>query len=75
MKFMSFIAFVFASCILFSTTAFSGDENTKVDTPHAFLPVTRYEFEPTLEGATVLHDFVIRNKGTAPLDIEKVKAD
>ncbi len=75
MKLMSFFTLVFVNCILFSTTAFSGDENIKPDTPLAVLPVARYEFEPTLEGAVVLHDFIIRNKGNAPLDIEKVKTD
>ena len=39
----------------------------------AFYPQTRYEFSPVLDGAKVVHDFVIQNKGTATLKVERVK--
>lgn len=32
-----------------------------------------YEFEPVLDGAEVIHDFVIKNTGTATLEIEKIE--
>ena len=41
--------------------------------PSIFVSDSRYEFEPVLEGATVSHDYVIQNKGTAELIINSVK--
>ncbi|MBT9437775.1 MAG: hypothetical protein GAS50_01135, partial [Desulfobacterales bacterium] len=41
--------------------------------PSAYLPVDNYEFDPVVEGAEIDHQFIIQNKGTAPLNIEKVK--
>jgi hypothetical protein len=43
--------------------------------PLAHLPALRYEFAPVLEGREVTHDFVIQNKGSATLEIQKVKTD
>jgi hypothetical protein len=43
--------------------------------PLAHLPALRYEFEPVMEGRKVTHDFVVQNKGSAPLEIQKVKTD
>ena len=43
--------------------------------PVIHLPVRRYEFEPVLEGRQITHDFVVQNKGSAPLEIQKVKTD
>ena len=43
--------------------------------PVAYLPVVRYEFPPVVEEQDVSHDFVIENKGTALLEIQKVKTD
>jgi hypothetical protein len=42
-------------------------------TPKAFLPVTKWEFEPVADGQHVVHEFIIQNKGNAPLNIERVK--
>jgi hypothetical protein len=43
--------------------------------PIIHLPTLRYEFEPVLEGHQVTHNFVVQNKGSAPLEIQKVKTD
>jgi hypothetical protein len=32
-----------------------------------------YSFSPVLDGTEITHDFVIQNKGDAPLAIEKVR--
>ena len=42
-------------------------------TATAFFPQTRHEFLPVLDGAKVIHDFVIKNTGTAMLKVERVK--
>ena len=41
--------------------------------PSAFFPETSYEFSAVLDGAKVVHDYVIQNKGTATLKVERVK--
>ena len=41
--------------------------------PAAVFPQTLYEFSPVLDGAKVVHEFVIQNKGTSTLNIERVK--
>ena len=43
--------------------------------PSVYLPAARYEFAPVVEGREVTHDFVVQNKGSAPLEIQKVKTD
>ncbi len=38
-----------------------------------FFPETLYEFSPVLEDTTVVHEFVIQNKGNATLTVDRVK--
>jgi len=52
-----------------STTA-SGQAAEK---PVAFFPETTFNFSPVLEGTEVSHDFVVRNTGSAVLEISRVK--
>ncbi len=44
-----------------------------LETPLAFFPVNKYEFEPVVDGTHVLKDFILQNKGTAELKVERVK--
>ena len=44
-------------------------------TPQANWPQTTYEFGTLMEGTEVTHDFVVENKGKAPLQILKVQPD
>jgi hypothetical protein len=41
--------------------------------PSIFLPVSQWEFEPVVDGAAVVHDFTVQNKGDAPLNISRVR--
>ena len=43
--------------------------------PLAYLPAASHEFTSIVEGQEVSHNFVIQNKGTAPLEVQKVKTD
>jgi hypothetical protein len=38
-----------------------------------FFPEKTFEFQPVIEGAKVIHDFVVMNKGSAPLVISDVR--
>lgn len=42
--------------------------------PQAFLVESVHEFAPVVEGAKVEHDFVIQNRGDAPLVILDLKS-
>ncbi|MCJ8501347.1 DUF1573 domain-containing protein [Desulfatitalea sp. M08but] len=44
------------------------------DVPRLALTEERHQFETVVEGVAVLHDFVIRNGGTAELQIERVES-
>ena len=49
------------------------DANADTGQPTAVLPEIQYEFKPVPEGTQIHHDLKIQNKGTAPLNIEKVR--
>jgi hypothetical protein len=65
--FSGFAAAVFIS--LFASIGISAQDAA----PSAYFPQTHYEFSPVLDGAVVVHEFVIQNKGTATLNVERVK--
>jgi hypothetical protein len=46
----------------------------KENKPEAYFPENTFTFGNVLEGTLVNHDFVIENKGDAPLAIERVKS-
>ena len=41
--------------------------------PQALLPETHFEFSPVFEGQEVYHEFMVQNKGDAPLNITDVR--
>ena len=61
-------------CILISSAVSFGAEENTLQAPFAFVPELLHEFAPVLDGVQILNDFIIQNKGTAPLNIEKVKS-
>lgn len=50
-----------------------GKESRVKQSPAAYFPETHYQFTSVLEGTEIRHDFVIRNRGDAPLRIVNVK--
>lgn len=48
-------------------------ENLAAPFPVTVVPEWRYDFDPVVEGSAVMHDFVIQNKGSAPLNVLEVK--
>jgi hypothetical protein len=61
------------SAALFAAQDDSGQTTATDKVASAFLPVTIWEFDPVVDGQAVTHDFVIQNKGNAPLNISRVK--
>ena len=58
--------------LFISTLGFSAKIPVKQG-PKAVLTERIYEFEPVVEGMLVSHNFILQNKGDAPLIIEKIK--
>ena len=66
------VFFVAFSILLFGTGTV-GLTGQSLQTPSVLIPESRYTFSPVLDGTEITHDFVIQNKGDAPLAIEKVR--
>jgi hypothetical protein len=73
MKKKTLFLFFLAFCILFFETASFGTENKTLNLPSVFVPESRFKFGPVLEGTEITHDFIVQNKGTSQLKIEKVR--
>ncbi len=65
------LAAALAALLVFSAGLGFGAENEQG--PNVYFPETHYEFPPVLEDTTVIHDFVIQNKGNAILNVDRVK--
>jgi hypothetical protein len=56
-----------------ATTGSAAASGQAAEKPVAFFPETTFNFSPVLEGTEISHDFVVRNTGSAVLEISKVK--
>lgn len=58
-------------------SALSASEiKTSVDkAPQALFPQSTFSFDPVFEGKEIKHDFVVENKGDAPLVIKNIRPD
>lgn len=66
------VFFVAFSILMFGTVTV-GLTGQAPQTPSVLIPDNQYTFSPVLDGTEITHDFVIQNKGDAPLAIEKVR--
>lgn len=71
---LKFLSIFFAAvCMLcYNSSAFGASKQTSLS-PSVFVPESRYTFPTVIDGAEITHDFIIQNKGDAPLVIERVK--
>ncbi len=49
----------------------TGVQDAQTALPSLFFPEPEYEFDAVFDGMSILHDFVIQNRGTATLDVQK----
>ena len=42
-------------------------------TPKIHVPETAFQFNSVVSGQDVIHDYILQNRGTAPLKISRVK--
>ncbi len=73
MKFKSLLVLLSVGYFLFSVGVATAADAAAKDSPVAFIPGSSYSFQPVPDGTKVIHDFIIQNKGTAPLKIHRVK--
>lgn len=73
LKIFSIFILPLALSILFFAAGSFGVENQTPGAPSAYFPENSYIFSPVLDGTDVIHDYILYNKGTDPLQIEKVK--
>ena len=67
------ISAIFIIILASSGAAFCDQADPKGAVPKIHVPEQKYEFPMVVEGREVVHEFVVRNKGGATLDIVKVK--
>ena len=71
---MKFKAVLIVIAGVFLLAPISGADTTPApQPPSAFLPITTFNFPEVVEGTQVVHDFIILNKGTGTLNIQKVE--
>lgn len=73
LKTIAALALAAAAALAFGAAAASGPPTPAAESPGLFIPQRSFEFQPVVDGAKVVHDFAILNKGAAPLVIEKVR--
>jgi len=73
MKQKTLFVLVLACCILFFQTDSFGNEINTLNVQPVIVSESLYKFDPVLEGTEITHDFIVQNKGTAPLKIETVR--
>jgi hypothetical protein len=60
--------------VVLSSAGIYADQSGATPEPAIFLPQVTYEFEPVAEGIQVVHDFILHNQGTEPLEIIKISS-
>jgi hypothetical protein len=60
--------------VVLSSAGIDADQSGDTPEPAAFLPQATYEFEAVADGVQVVHDFILHNQGTAPLEIIKISS-
>jgi hypothetical protein len=71
---MYFIKRLLFTAIIFAIPALAWASGGEAElAPSAVLPLDRFEFEKVVDGVEVHHSFVIQNKGSAPLNIDRIK--
>ena len=73
MKIKNIFFFFLLSFLILNLNSAIKAENNVNTYPSAYLPLDNYEFDTVVEGTEIDHQFIIQNKGTAPLNIENVK--
>ncbi|MBR9985607.1 MAG: hypothetical protein KFF68_06820 [Desulfosarcina sp.] len=66
------LSWIIALSMVWAPFGCLADQSQSPQGPSAFLPVSIYEFAPVVEGTQVVHEFILQNRGDAPLEIIKI---
>ena len=66
--FTGFCCSFFVLCLV--AMAFGAPDEVK-GSPSLVFPESVYEFDTVFEGVSVVHDFIVQNRGTSTLDIKR----
>jgi hypothetical protein len=73
----SSLRLVLIVCTVLMAATATGYSTERTDAPQtaaiAHFPVSHHHFETVVDGTDVVYDFTVQNRGTAPLNIEKVR--
>ncbi len=72
-NFFALVQIVIMISVMGALTVVYADEGADEGVPSAFVEGISYDFGTVLERINVIHDFVIKNKGDADLEIVKVR--
>jgi hypothetical protein len=73
MRFRSCFILAIGCWFTLLATVSTGEDTRVKPSPSAYFPQTDYQFSPIPEGTEITHDFIIQNRGDAPLVVKKVK--
>lgn len=65
-------AFIFVGVLVSAACCWSAEASGKG--PKAYLPDNVFEFKPVVEGTEIVHEFILRNQGDAPLKVLKIES-
>lgn len=66
------VTLIIVLSILATTSWGAADQSSQQ--PEAVMNESTFEFQPVVEGIQVVHDFIIHNRGDAPLKILKIQS-
>ena len=67
------IVFILVGVLLSAACCWSAEGGPQTG-PQAYLPETVFEFQPVVEGTEIVHEFILQNRGDAPLEILKLES-
>ncbi len=73
MNIRSLAALMIAGWVLAGSTVLAAEAQKTSGFPMADFKSTTYTFPPVVDGVVIVHEFVLTNRGTADLIIDKVK--
>ena len=73
MKFKTLLSMTVVVFVLGTLSLAYAETPVQNKAPKILFPESTHEFETVLDGAEVTHDFVVKNEGDAPLEIQKVR--
>jgi len=63
---------IFLGVLFSGACCWAADSSTQG--PKAYIAESVFEFNPVVEGTEIVHEFILKNRGDAPLEILKIES-